>query len=51
MDNNELVEDIAKYLESMSELVIMENMTIEEQDAFRSCWRGTATAIRKKYLI
>lgn len=51
MTNNELIEDICEYLEKMSTHVIMENMTIEEQDAFRSCWRGTAIALRKKYLI
>lgn len=48
-DINKVVEEIASYIESWRENVIME-LPVEEIDLFRSCWQGTAHSIRKKFI-
>jgi hypothetical protein len=47
---NQTAEDIAAYLEWMCDHVILE-IDAELIDSWRSNWKGTAVAIRKKFIV
>lgn len=47
---NQTAEEIATYLEWMCDHVILE-IDAELIDSWRSNWKGTAVAIRKKFIV